>query len=154
TAHLTQEPPPAPSLAAGRRRGADPYLATPETDSLTGRPPPPVGAAGRSRMIVEVDLGSRSYRIVVESGALQSVGRRLRGLPVGTRAALVSDGAVMRLHGKAVVASLESAGFAVATIEVPEGEAAKTLAVAQHCWDELLAAGLDRTSTVLALGGG
>src|SRR5262249_30619991 len=141
-------------LRPGARGGADPYLATPETGSLTGRPPPPVGAAGRSRMIVEVDLGSRSYRIVVESGALQSVGRRLRELPVGTRAALVSDGAVMRLHGKAVVASLEAAGFTVTTVEVPEGEAAKTLAVAQHCWDELLAAGLDRTSTVLALGGG
>ena len=34
-------------------------------------------------------------------------------------------------------------------IEVPEGEAAKTLAVAEHCWDRLLAAGLDRSSTVL-----
>src|SRR5206468_11704124 len=33
-------------------------------------------------------------------------------------------------------------------------EAAKTLAVAERCWDALLAAGLDRTSTVLALGGG
>jgi len=39
-------------------------------------------------------------------------------------------------------------------IEVPEGEAAKTLAIAEHCWDRLLAAGLDRTSTVLGLGGG
>lgn len=105
-------------------------------------------------MIVNVDLGSRSYRIVVASGALASVGASLRELSVGTRAAVVSDGAVARLHGKTVVTSLESAGFAVATIEVPEGEAAKTLAVAQHCWNELLAAGLDRTSTVLALGGG
>jgi 3-dehydroquinate synthase len=105
-------------------------------------------------MIVNVDLGSRSYRIVVASGALATVGPRLRELPVGTRAALVSDAAVARLHGKTVVASLESAGFTVATIEVPEGESAKTLPVAEHCWDQLLAAGLDRTSTVLALGGG
>src|SRR5882672_7389043 len=105
-------------------------------------------------MIVEVNLGSRSYRIVVASGALQSVGERLRELRLGTRAALVSDGAVMRLYGKTVVASLEAAGFTVTTIEVPEGEAAKTLTVAQHCWDQLLTAGLDRTSTVLALGGG
>ena len=105
-------------------------------------------------MIVEVNLGSRSYRIVVASGALQSVGQRLRELPLGTRAALVSDGAVMRLYGKTVVANLEAAGFTVTTIDVPEGEAAKTLAVAQHCWDQLLTAGLDRTSTVLALGGG
>jgi 3-dehydroquinate synthase len=105
-------------------------------------------------MIVNVDLGSRSYRIVVASGALATVGQRLRELPVGTRAALVSDASVARLHGKTVVASLESAGFIVATIEVPEGETAKTLPVAEHCWDQLLAAGLDRTSTVLALGGG
>jgi 3-dehydroquinate synthase len=105
-------------------------------------------------MIVDVNLGSRSYRIVVASGALQSVGERLRELRLGSRAALVSDGAIMRLYGKTVVASLESAGFTVTTIDVPEGEAAKTLAVAEHCWDRLLTAGLDRTSTVLALGGG
>jgi len=105
-------------------------------------------------MIVDVNLGSRSYRIVVASGALQSVGERLRELRLGSRAALVSDGAIMRLYGKTVVASLESAGLTVTTIDVPEGEAAKTLAVAEHCWDRLLTAGLDRTSTVLALGGG
>jgi 3-dehydroquinate synthase len=105
-------------------------------------------------MIVDVNLGSRSYRIVVASGALQSVGQRLRELRLGSRAALVSDGAIMRLYGKTVVTSLEAEGFTVTTIEVPEGEAAKTLAVAEHCWDRLLTAGLDRTSTVMALGGG
>src|SRR5262249_31772158 len=66
---------------------------------------------------------------------------------------LVSDAAVMRLYGKTVVASLEAAGFTVTTIDVPEGEAAKTLAVAEHCWDRLLTAGLGRASTALALGG-
>ena len=105
-------------------------------------------------MIVEVNLGSRSYRVVVASGELASVGPRLRDLRLGARTALVSDAAVMRLYGKTVVAGLEAAGFTVTTIDVPEGEAAKTLAVAQHCWDRLLTAGLDRTSTVLALGGG
>src|SRR2546422_5030565 len=105
-------------------------------------------------MIVNLNLGLRSYRIVVESGALDTVGARLAELRVGSRAALVSDAAVLRLYGKTVGRSLESAGFVVATVEVPEGEAAKTLAVAVHCWDALLTAGLDRTSTVLALGGG
>src|SRR2546428_12347607 len=105
-------------------------------------------------MIVNVELGSRSYRIVVASGALATVGSRLRELPVGARAALVSDAAVARLYGKTVMASLESAGFTVATIEVPEGEGAKTLAVAEHCWNELLAAGPGRNSTAAAPGGG
>jgi len=105
-------------------------------------------------MIINVNLGLRSYRIIVESGAVATVGARLRELGVGSRAALVSDAAIGSLYGKTVVRSLEGAGFSVALVEVPEGEAAKTLAVAGQCWNELLALGLDRTSTVLALGGG
>jgi 3-dehydroquinate synthase len=105
-------------------------------------------------MIVSVSLGTRSYSIVVEPGALATVGERLRALNVGRRAALVTDAAILRLHGGAVAASLKDAGFTVTVIEVPEGETAKTLAVAEHCWDRLMAAGLDRSSTVLGLGGG
>ena len=105
-------------------------------------------------MIVSVNLGDRSYSIVVGAGALAGVGERLRGLGVGRRAALVSDAAILGLHGATVRDSLERAGFVVTVIDVPEGEAAKTLTVAEHCWDRLLAAGLDRTSTVLGLGGG
>src|SRR6059036_990226 len=105
-------------------------------------------------MNIDVQLGSRSYAIVVERGALASVGARLKSLGVGSRAALVSAAGILSAHGKTVTESLEKAGFTVTTVEVPEGEAAKTLAVAARCWDALLAAGLDRTSTVLALGGG
>jgi 3-dehydroquinate synthase len=105
-------------------------------------------------MTVSVNLGPRSYSIVVEAGALDGVGTRLGALGVGRRAALVTDPAIMRLHGARVARSLEQAGFALTVIEIPEGEAAKTLAVAEHCWDRLLAAGLDRTSTILGLGGG
>jgi 3-dehydroquinate synthase len=105
-------------------------------------------------MVIAVDLGTRSYSVVVEPGALGTVGARLRDLRVGSRAVLVTDAGILKRHGAPVVAGLEAAGFAVTVLEVPEGEAAKTLAVAEHCWDRLLAAGADRTSTVLALGGG
>jgi 3-dehydroquinate synthase len=105
-------------------------------------------------MIVPVNLGSQSYSIVVEAGALSGAGERLRTLGVGRRAALVTDAAVRRLHGATVARGLEEAGFSVTIIEVPEGEAAKTLAVAEQCWDRVLAAGLDRSSTILGLGGG
>jgi 3-dehydroquinate synthase len=105
-------------------------------------------------MIIPVDLGSRSYSIVVEPGALAGVGARLRELRVGSRVVLVTDAGILKLHGAAVISGLEAVGLSVTVLEVPEGEAAKTLAVAEHCWDRLLAAGADRTSTVLALGGG
>ncbi len=104
--------------------------------------------------IVQVNLGPRSYPIVVERGALTKVGGRLRTLGVGSRAAVVTSASILRLYGKAVIESLEEAGFTVTVVDVPEGESAKTLAIAEHCWNALLTAGLDRTSTVLALGGG
>ena len=105
-------------------------------------------------MVIPVNLGTRSYTIVVEPGILAAAGARVRELGVGTRAVLVSDANVIRLHGGAVTKSLEAAGFAVTVVEVPEGEAAKTLRVAEQCWEHLLKAGIDRSSTVLALGGG
>jgi len=105
-------------------------------------------------MIVPVELGAHSYTIVVERGALAGVGARLRALAVGSRVALMSAASIIRFHGKTVADSLGEAGFNVTTVDLPEGEAAKTLAVAERCWDALLEAGLDRTSTVVALGGG
>ena len=105
-------------------------------------------------MIVDVALGAKSYTVVVERGVLTTVGPRLRALGVGSRTALVTAPSILRLYGKPVTESLENAGFTVTVVEVPDGESAKTLAVAEACWNALLAAGLDRTSTVLALGGG
>jgi 3-dehydroquinate synthase len=105
-------------------------------------------------VIIPVRLGARAYDIVVERGALGTLGARLRSLGVGSRTALVSSPSVLRLHGKQALESLEAAGFTTIPVEIPDGEAAKTLAVAAQCWSALLEAGLDRTSTVVALGGG
>jgi 3-dehydroquinate synthase len=105
-------------------------------------------------MVVRVELGAKSYAIVVERGALGSIGGRLRDLRVGSRATVITVAGIARLYGKTVVESLEEAGFRTTSIEVPDGEAAKTLAVAERTWNALLDAGLDRTSVVVALGGG
>ena len=105
-------------------------------------------------MDIPVALGARSYTIVVARGALASVGPRLQALKVGRRTALFTDAGIARLYGKTVIDSLTGAGFSVHVVEIPEGEAAKTPAVAVDGWDACVAAGLDRSSTVLALGGG
>jgi 3-dehydroquinate synthase len=103
---------------------------------------------------IPVNLASRSYRIMVGPGAIASVGSRLMALSVGRRVALVSDPSIMRLHGRAVRESLRAAGFETVEILLPEGEQAKTLDIARAGWDRLLDAGCDRTSTVVAVGGG
>ncbi|HKZ07013.1 MAG TPA: 3-dehydroquinate synthase [Methylomirabilota bacterium] len=103
---------------------------------------------------IPVRLGTRSYRILVAPGALSRVGAELATLRVGLKAALFSDPGILARHGKTVRESLEAAGFEVTVVELPEGESAKTVAVAERGWDALVNAGLDRGSTVLALGGG
>jgi 3-dehydroquinate synthase len=103
---------------------------------------------------IAVNLAARSYRILVGAGILARVGSELAGLRVGRKVALVSDPAIMALHGGVVRDSLHAAGFDVAELRLPEGEQAKTLDVARQGWDRLLEAGCDRTSTVVALGGG
>jgi 3-dehydroquinate synthase len=103
---------------------------------------------------IAVSLGPRSYRILVEPGILGRVGDELSRLGVGTRIALFSDRGILARHGAPVRKSLETAGFQVTVVELPEGEDAKTVEVARRGWDALLAAGLDRGSTVVSLGGG
>jgi 3-dehydroquinate synthase len=103
---------------------------------------------------ISVKLGARSYRIVVDAGILGRVGPELKGLGVGVKVALFSDAAILARLGGPVRGSLTAAGFDVTVVELPAGETAKTVEVASRGWDALLAAGLDRGSTVVALGGG
>jgi 3-dehydroquinate synthase len=103
---------------------------------------------------ISVKLGPRSYRIVVDAGILGRVGPELRGLGVGAKVALFSDAGILARLGGPVRGSLAAAGFDVTLVELPAGEAAKSVEVASRGWDALLAAGLDRGSTVVALGGG
>lgn len=103
---------------------------------------------------IPVDLGPRSYSILVSAGALAIVGAELAKRRVGRKVVLVSDAVIARLHAEPVVRSLSQAGFDIAQISVPDGEQAKRLDIASDLWDRFLDAGCDRTSTVVALGGG
>ena len=82
------------------------------------------------------------------------MGAELAKLRVGRKAILITDPAIDRLHGEPVARSLSGAGFDLIRLSVPEGEQAKVLETARELWDRLLDEGCDRSSTVVALGGG
>jgi len=82
----------------------------------------------------------------VERGALGRLGELVPG---GGAVALVSDPHVAGIHG--MDAQLALASRLVETHELPPGEEAKTLAAVDRLWQELR---LDRTGTIVALGGG
>jgi 3-dehydroquinate synthase len=103
--------------------------------------------------IVKVSLGERSYDI--ELGAsLAQAGERIKGLGLGNRIALVTNPTVKKLHGQRVTDSLKAAGFLVMSIEIPDGEQYKTLDRANSIYTALLINSFDRTSALVALGGG
>ncbi|MFL6130509.1 MAG: 3-dehydroquinate synthase [Mycobacteriales bacterium] len=86
------------------------------------------------------------------------VGEELDGelaplLPGAERVALVHP-PTLRERAAALAERLRAAGLSVLPLAVPDGEAAKTLAVAGDCWDALGAAGFTRTDAVVGLGGG
>jgi 3-dehydroquinate synthase len=74
-------------------------------------------------------------------------------LPCGN-CAIISDSNVAPLFYERVTKSLISAGFRSTLITIPAGEKSKTLQQAGVICDQMIAAGLDRRSFVVGLGGG
>ena len=104
---------------------------------------------------VRVDLAERSYDVLVEPGALARAGELVSqaGL-TGLRAAVISDETVARFHSGALMASLEAAGFRPTLHTVAAGEASKSMGQVESLCREMIRAGHDRKSVVVALGGG
>ena len=96
------------------------------------------------------------YEIHVGNGLLAHVGGALRaaGVPEGGRVAVVSNPVVAPLYGDQVEATLRSAGFRPFPCSIPDGEQHKALATVATLYEQFLVGGLDRSDTVLSLGGG
>jgi len=67
---------------------------------------------------------------------------------------VVTDENVAKFHAESVMDALRNAGFSPNVLTIPAGEAYKTLDTVQQLWRGFLEVGLDRKSTVIALGGG
>lgn len=104
--------------------------------------------------VLSVNLAENSYEIVIERGALASLGQRCRSVGMKGGAAVITNPTVAALYGPAVRDSLEAAGFTVALVEIPDGEEYKNSTTLNQVYDDLLAVGIDRSSFVVALGGG
>jgi shikimate kinase/3-dehydroquinate synthase len=96
------------------------------------------------------------YPVHIGRGLLAHVGGALRvtGIPEKGRVAVVSNPVTGPLYRNQVATALESAGFQPFFCSLPDGEQHKTLATVVTLYDQFLSGGLDRSGTVLALGGG
>lgn len=103
---------------------------------------------------VNLSLGARSYNVHVENNSLDSVGYLTGRLRMNGKAAVISDSIVCPLYGEKVIQSLEDAGYSTSLHVFEAGEQSKNLSTVEQIVNEMVAAGHDRSSFVVALGGG
>lgn len=113
--------------------------------------------------IVSVDLSQQSanssYDVAIAPGGIDHLGSWIeeRVLPqrkLGKRMVVVSNPQIFKHYGAQAIASLEQAGFVVESCILPAGERYKTLTSIQKIYDVAQAHHLERSSTLVAIGGG
>lgn len=104
---------------------------------------------------VSVNLGPRSYQILIGAGLLDELGQLLRQYqPATQRVALVTDSNVGKLYKEKVLHILTQAGLSPWVVEIPAGEEYKNLAWLAFLYDKLVEGRIERRSPLIALGGG
>ncbi len=101
-----------------------------------------------------VALASARYEVVIGDGLLPRAGALLAPVMEQRRAIVVTDAVVARLHLPALLAGLAETGIAANHIIVAAGESSKTIETWAKVVNDLLAARVERRTTVIALGGG
>ena len=103
---------------------------------------------------ITVNLPQDSYEIAIASGSLDQLGSKMQQLNLGQKSLVVSNPEIFEHYGATCVKSLQNAGFEVCTHLIPAGESHKHLQSIQQVYDTAFNNHLERSSTLVALGGG
>ncbi|HIU64087.1 MAG TPA: 3-dehydroquinate synthase [Candidatus Avacidaminococcus intestinavium] len=103
---------------------------------------------------VRVNLGKRSYDIIIKKGLFKHLGRELRARSKATKIIVVTDQNVERLYGKQLKTLLVAAGFTPLVVAIEPGETSKNLAVLGNLYEKMAAFGLTRSDLLVTFGGG
>ena len=103
---------------------------------------------------VRLDLAERSYDIHVGAGLLGRAGGLVAPLLRRKRVFIVTDANVAPLHLAPLQESLAAAGIEQAAHVLPAGEHTKSFGQLEQLLDVLLEARCERSTTLIALGGG
>ncbi len=104
--------------------------------------------------IVEIDLGERSYDIVIGADLIAQAGEIIHARFPGARVAVVTDEIVAALHLCTLTKALENADVEHTVFTLPPGEGTKSFEIYQTLTDDILAGRFERGDIVMALGGG
>ncbi len=97
---------------------------------------------------------SHSYDVHIGRDILDRMGLILAKNAGISRYVIVTDATVDALHGERVVSLLRGLGLTVDRLAIPPGEASKDIRTVLETAERLTALGADRSSALIALGGG
>jgi 3-dehydroquinate synthase len=103
---------------------------------------------------IPVELGGRSYDILVGRGLVARAGEHVAPFAGRNRLVVITDETVAAHHLEPLEAGFRAAGLAFRTLVLPPGEPTKDFAHFQRLSEDILAGGIDRGSLLVALGGG
>jgi 3-dehydroquinate synthase len=103
---------------------------------------------------VSLQLPDSSYVVTVEPGLISRCGEELRALSKATKAGIITDEHVGPHHLLALIESLRKSGFEPIVAILAAGEDHKTLSALLSVFDHFLQAKIERSTPILALGGG
>jgi 3-dehydroquinate synthase len=103
---------------------------------------------------VPVPLADRSYEITIRAGLLERLGRELKQQAVKGKVAVVTDRRVARHYLRNVSEAITRHGIQAVPIIVDPGERSKTLKTVEFVLDVLARHRFERSSMILAIGGG
>jgi 3-dehydroquinate synthase len=119
--------------------------------------PSGAGQAGPDRQPwqqLRVELGKRSYDIVVGERLLAKAGQHIAAVLKNRNVIIISDETVARLYLHRLTNALEEEKIRSRSIIVKPGEGTKSLSVFAEVMESLLALKPERKTTLIALGGG
>ena len=110
----------------------------------------------QERTTITVSLERNPYDVIIGRSMVKDIGSALADLPIrsGTKILVVSNPDVARPYGDSCLSGLRAAGFNPVLLEIDAGEERKTLQTLSLILDKAQQEGLERTSLMLALGGG
>jgi 3-dehydroquinate synthase len=103
---------------------------------------------------IEISGSGFRYSALVGDGSMAKAGEFARKVMSGNRCAIIADETSARLFGDRISESFSAEKFSPHLVRIPAGEKSKSLAQVERICDELIQAGLDRSSFVVGLGGG
>lgn len=106
------------------------------------------------KSVIRVDVPEQSYDIAFVTGGLDDLGVWMSRLKLGKKVLVVSNPVIFKHYGEKAIAALKLVGYEVESCILPAGERYKTLKTLQKIYDIALQQRLERSSTIVALGGG